>query len=64
MHAASKVLGRFEPTLNERLIDDYLGGDIRQFTSLPGLHLLSHRLEVPLHSVNANRNTVDERERL
>ena len=28
------------------------------------LSLLSHRLEVPLHPVDANRDAVDERERL
>jgi hypothetical protein len=26
--------------------------------------LLSHRLEVSLHSINTNRNAIDERERL
>ena len=50
--------------LNERLIDNNLGSDVRQFTSLPCFHLLSHRLEGPLHSINANRDTVDQRERL
>jgi hypothetical protein len=35
-----------------------------QFTSLPRFHLLSHGIEVPLHSVNANRDAVDEWERL
>jgi len=30
----------------------------------PRFPLLSHRLEVPLHSINANRDAVDERERL
>src|SRR5271169_8733 len=61
MHAAGKVFWSFESALDERLVDDHLGGDIRQFTSLPGLHLLSHRLEVPLHSINANRDRIDER---
>src|SRR5712692_9214729 len=32
--------------------------------SLPGFHLLSHRLEVPLHSIHADRDAVDERKRL
>jgi hypothetical protein len=39
-------------------------GDIGQFTSLSGFDLLSHRLEVALHSVNTNRDAVDQRERL
>jgi len=32
----------------------YLAAEVIQFTSLPRFDLLSHRLEVPLHSVNAN----------
>jgi hypothetical protein len=64
MHRAGKMSGSFEFTLSERLVDDHLGGDVRQFTSLPGFRLLSHRLEVLLHSVNANRHTIDERARL
>ena len=41
-------------TLNGRLVDDHFGGDVRQFTSLPRFHLLSHRLKAPLHSVDTN----------
>jgi hypothetical protein len=41
-----------------------LGCYVRQLTSLPGFHLLSHRLEVSLHSVHANPDAVDERKRL
>jgi hypothetical protein len=37
---------------------------VRQFTFLPRFDLLSHRLEVSLHSINTDRNAVDERERL
>jgi len=43
---------------------DHLGGDVRRFTPLPGLYLLSHRLEDALHSIDANRVAVDEQERL
>src|ERR1035437_10856938 len=64
MHAAGKVLCSFESALDKYLVNDYLSGDVRQFTSLPGYHLLSHRLKVPLHSINASRDAVDERERL
>src|SRR5208337_2458729 len=56
MHVAGKVLGRFKLALNKCLVDDDLGGGVRQFTSLPGLHLLSHRFEVALHSIDADRN--------
>src|SRR5258708_5457138 len=64
MHGAGEVFGSFECSLDERLVDDHLGGDVRQFTFLPCFHLLSHRLEVSLHSVDSNRDTVDQRERL
>jgi hypothetical protein len=40
-----------------------LGCHIRQFTLLPSFYLLSHRLEVSLHSINSNRDAIDERER-
>ena len=64
MHRASHVFRSFESTLDECLVDDHLGGDVRQLTFLPRFHLLSHRLKISLHSVNANRDAVDERERL
>jgi hypothetical protein len=41
------VLGR-----NSSYFD--FGGHIREFASLPGLHLLAHGLEVSLHPVNAH----------
>ena len=37
---------------------------IRQLTSLPRFNLFSHGLEVAPHSVHADRDAVDERERL
>jgi len=49
---AGKMSRSFQLALDESLVDDHLGRDVRQFTSLPGFHLLSHRLEVPLHAVN------------
>jgi hypothetical protein len=64
VYVASKVFGSFQFALNKRLVNDYLGGDVRQFTSLPCFDLLSRRLEVALHSVDPNRDAVDERERL
>src|SRR5580698_3090674 len=63
MHSSGKVFRSFESALDEGLVDDHLGGHVRQFTSLPGFYLLSHRLKISLHSVNANRDAVDERER-
>jgi hypothetical protein len=64
MHRAGKMFGGFQPALDESFVDDHLRRDIRQFTSLPGLHLFSHRFEVPLHPVNTDRDAIDERERL
>jgi len=64
MHRPGKVFGSFQSSLHERFVDDNLGRDIGQFATLPGLNLLAHRLEVPLHPINANRDAVDERERL
>jgi hypothetical protein len=63
-HGASEVLGCFELALHERLVDHHLRRDVGKFTTLPGLHLPSHRFEVSLHSINTNRNAVDERERI
>jgi len=64
VHGAGKVLGSFESALDECLVDDHLGGDVRQLTFLPGFHLLSHGVKVSLHPIDAHRNAVDERERL
>jgi hypothetical protein len=57
---ADKVLGSFQFAFDERLVDNDLGGDVRQFASLPGFHLLAHRLKVSLHSVDTDGDTVDE----
>jgi len=59
-----KVLGRFQFAFYKSFVNDRLRGDVGQFTFLPGFDLLSHRLEVPWHSINAHRDAVDERERL
>jgi hypothetical protein len=64
MHGTGKMFGSFQLALHKGLVDDHLGRHIREFTLLPGFHLLSHRLEVSLHSVNTNRDAVDQRERL
>ncbi len=60
MHAAGEVFWGFESALDERLVDDHLHGDVRQFASLPCFHLLSHRFEVPLHPIHANRDAIDK----
>src|SRR5208282_5859678 len=40
MHGAGKMFRSLRSALNKRFVDDHLGGDVRQFTSLPHLHLL------------------------
>src|SRR5438309_3937833 len=64
VYGKAEMFRRLQFAFHERLVNDYLGRHIRQFTSLPGLDLLAHRLEVPLHPINANRDAIDERERL
>ncbi len=54
----------FELALDKGLTNDDLRGDMRQLTSLLCFNLPSHRLKVSLHSVDAHRNAIDERERL
>ena len=39
MHGAGKVFWGFELALDKRLIDDHLGGNVSQLTSLSHLHL-------------------------
>ena len=62
MHGARQMLGSFQPAFHERLVDDYFRGDVREFAPLPRLYLLSHRLEVALHSIDPHRDAVDEGE--
>jgi hypothetical protein len=60
MHGAGKVSGSFQSSLDECLVDDFLGGDVGQFTSRLRFYLLSHRLEGARHSIDADRDAVDE----
>jgi hypothetical protein len=64
MHRAGEMPWSFQSALNESLVDDHLGGHIRQLTSLPLLNLLPHGFEVALHPIDSNGDAVDERERL
>src|SRR5260370_10011498 len=64
MDRPGKMFWSFQFALDKRLVDDNLGRDVSQFTSLPGFHLLSHRLKASLHSVDSNRNAINERKRL
>jgi len=64
MDAPGEMFRRFQFAFDECLVDDHFYRDIGQLTSLPRFHLLTHGLEVSLHAIHANRNAVDERERL
>jgi hypothetical protein len=64
MHGPGQVLWRLQFAFHERLVDDYLRGDVGEFSPLPRLDLLSHGLEVALHPVNSDRYAIDQRERL
>ena len=61
MYAAGKMLWSPQSVPDKRLADDHFRRDIGKFAPLPGFDLPAHRLEVPLHSINANRDAVDER---
>jgi hypothetical protein len=60
MHRPRKVFGSFQFAFDERLINNYFGGDIREFRSLPQLHLLSHGVKIALHPVDAYRDAIDQ----
>jgi len=62
MDRPRKVFGSFQFAFDERLINNYFRSDIGEFVLLPRLDLLSHRLEVALHPIDANRDAVDQRE--
>jgi hypothetical protein len=55
MHGAGELLGSFQFALHKRLVDDHLGRDVRQLTSLPGFDLPAHRLKVPLRVFGEHR---------
>jgi hypothetical protein len=50
----------FRLAFDERFLDEYLGGDIGEFAPLPRLHLFAHGLEVALHSVDPDRNAINQ----
>src|ERR1700721_756496 len=64
MRGAGEIFWSFQSALDECLVDDYLGGNVGQLTSLPRLYLLSHGFEVSLHPIHTDSNAVDQRKRL
>ena len=59
VHTTHEVPGNLQFALDERLIDDHLCSDVGQFRLPPELDLLAHRLEIPLHPVQADRDRSD-----
>ena len=63
MHGPRRMFWSFKLAFHEGFVDDHLRSDIREFTPLLGFHMLSHGLEVALHSIHADRDAIDEQER-
>src|SRR5260370_7575427 len=61
---SSQMFRSLQLALHERFVDNDLGGDIDEFAQLPRLHLLSHRLKVPLHAIDTPRNPTYQKEPL
>src|SRR5689334_1450654 len=57
------MLRSFKLALDKGLVDYNLGGDIREFTSLPRFYLLPHGFEVALHPVDPDRDAINQRKR-
>jgi hypothetical protein len=60
VHGPGKMLGSLQLALHERLVDNHLRSDVREFTTLPRLHLFLHGFKVPLHPIHTDRNAVDK----
>ncbi len=64
LHDSRQMFGDLKFSLDEGPIDDELRDPIRKACYLPGLDLLPHRFEVPLHAVYSNRQDVHEAQML
>jgi hypothetical protein len=60
VYRPGKVFGSFQFAFHERLVDDYLCCDIREFTFLPCFDLSAHGSEVPLHPVDPDGDAIDQ----
>src|SRR5215469_8796134 len=64
MHSPRQVPWNLKLAFDEGLVDDHLGRDRAQLRLTPGLYLLPHGLEVPMHSVHTDRDGVYKRKAL
>jgi hypothetical protein len=64
MHTPRQMLWSVQLVLNERPVYNQLGCCARELPGSPRLDLPPHRLEVPLHAVDADRDGIDQREAL
>ncbi len=60
MDTTGQVFGNIQLALHKGPVDNQLRGLIWKAGTFPGLDLLPHRLEVPLHAVHPNREDVHE----
>jgi len=58
MHAPRQMFRRFELSLNEGAIDDELRIAVIDLVSSPGCNLTLHRVEVPLHAIHSNAQSI------
>lgn len=54
VNAAGEMFRYVQFALDKRLIDDHLCGNIAELRLAPRFHLLSHGLEVALHSIHTD----------
>jgi hypothetical protein len=64
MHSPRQVPWNLKLAFDEGLVDDHLGRDRAQLRLAPGLYLMPHGLEVPLHPVHTDRDGVYKRKAL
>ena len=58
VHHSSQVLGHLQITFDEASIDDEFRGLMGKLSRTPSLNLPAHRLEIALHTVDADGNAV------
>jgi hypothetical protein len=62
--APGEMFGNIQLALDESPVDDEFCGFVRDPCRLPSLDLFLHRLEIPLNSIDPDREHIDEAEML